>query len=89
MTRPGHEPDRGRVRISAVGWQGQASRIAHWRHSLAGVVAVLRSEASHFEEELPELEPECARDVRRAAELLDGVVEHLKQVEELAGERQP
>ena len=72
-----------------MGWQGQANRIAHWRHSLAGVVAVLRIEASHFEEELAELDAECARDVRRAAELLDGVVERLKQVEELAGERRP
>jgi hypothetical protein len=66
--------------------QGQASRIAHWRQSFAGVVAVLRIEASQFEEELPGFAPECAQDVRRAAQALARVVERLQQAEELEDE---
>ena len=70
-----------------MGRQSQASRIAHWRQSFAGVVAVLRIEASQFEQELPEFAPECAQDVRRAAQALTRVVERLKQAEALEDER--
>jgi hypothetical protein len=72
-----------------MGQHGQASRIAHWRHSFAGVVAVLRIEASQFEEELPGFAPECAQDVRRAAEALHRVVERLKQAEDLEDKHLP
>jgi hypothetical protein len=72
-----------------MGQHGQASRIAHWRHSFAGVVAVLRIEASQFEEELPELVPECARDLRRAVEALSSAVERLKQAEDVEGGHLP
>jgi hypothetical protein len=83
------KPNRGLVRIPAVRRQGQASRIAYWRHSFAGVVAVLRIEASQFEEELPAFAPECAQDLRRATEALDRVAERLKQVEDLESEHRP
>jgi hypothetical protein len=52
-------------------------------------VAVLRIEASQFEEELPAFAPECAQDLRRATEALDRVAERLKQVEDLESEHRP